>query len=322
MISSAQNDPPRTESRSGNIIKLPRRGKNPPPPPNPPDGSSGDGGDGPPPDDARRRLLGSLGACVVTGVSATLFVGDSSSVRTFTTDVGEQRSIPFRDGSTVMLNTDSSLRIWWDGTLLRAELLRGEVLFDMKPSRRLLVSIGDVEITEVGTVSAVRILDDGGVRVTVVEGDVWLAAPHIRKTPVFRNQRVSLPYRDHPSVVHTETFSEDDVRNQLSWRYGDLAFSCATLLSAAQEFGRYNRTKIEVVDPSDDELIGGIFSAIDPLAFVRSVTFLYPDISLEIDDISSDHRILRLRRRNSIRHRDKAQRRRENQCHPDLPRRL
>lgn len=213
------------------------------------------------------------------------WVSDSSLPRTYTTDVGERRSITLSDGSTVLLNTDSVLRLWQNGASVSAELVRGEALFDTKPNRhrRLRVSVRDVEIREAESLFTVRRADDG-VRVTVAEGTIFVSASDIHNMPLYRNQRVSLRYGETDPTLHIETLSRAEIDHQLSWRRGELVFDSATLTAAVSEVNRYSRIQIEVITPSEQEKIAGLFSATDPWNFARVVTQLYPNICLEVDN--------------------------------------
>lgn len=51
----------------------------------------------------------------------------------YSTGVGERKTVYFDDGSTAILNTDSSIAVSMDGPQRRVELLKGEVYFEVKP---------------------------------------------------------------------------------------------------------------------------------------------------------------------------------------------
>ena len=251
-----------------------------------------------PPKRHRARLTKFLRTISLTAVVPILLVaGNRLSVRTFITDVGQQKSIPLDDiGSSVLLNTDTEVRISQQDNSIRVDLMRGEALFDMKPNKRrqLLVTARDSYVTETDTVFCVRILADGEVRVTVESGSVYLASASFGRTQLFQNQQASIDYRDHPESLHKASFSSGQTHDLLSWRHGDVTFWCDTLSGAVEEFGRYSRTKIAMVGSFSDERIGGEFTATDPQAFATLVTALYPYIRLEIDTSDPTHRILRL----------------------------
>jgi len=254
-----------------------------------------------------------------------LATSDSRSVQTFIAEVGEIKPIPLGDGSVVTLNTDSVLRMLREGRVLHFELLRGEALFTMTPNRarHLLVSVGDLLITEAGTTFSVRIVDEGGVRVIVESGAVVLVSSHIPHTVVYRNQQVSLSNRDHPETLHSAYLTPDEVHDRLAWRSGEIVFHCASVADAAQEFSRYNRkVKIQVQGVPDAVRVGGEFVANDPLAFVQTIALVYPDVRLQIEDRDPDHRILHLIGMPPTRSPHSTQQTAEHQCHPPSDSRL
>ena len=265
-----------------------------------PESASGVPQDGPsqPSKQRRFRLMRVLRtAALIAVVPILLVAGNRLSVRTVTTDVGQQKSIPLDDaGSSVLLNTDTEVRISQQGNSIRVDLMRGEALFDMRPNKRrqLLVTARDSFVTETDTVFCVRILENGAVRVTVESGSIYLSSTRIGKTQLVANQQASIDYRDHPESLHKTSLSASETRDLLSWRHGDVTFWCDTVAGAVEEFGRYSRTKIAIVGPFSDERIGGEFTATDPQAFATLVTVVYPYIRLEIDSSDPTHRILKL----------------------------
>jgi transmembrane sensor len=238
------------------------------------------------------------GALIFFAVLITLITtSDSRTDETLVTDIGERNSITLSDGSVVTLNTNTSVRIAHESQVLHFELLRGEVLFAMSenPYRHLLVSAADVSIGEAGTTFAVRRVDSGDVLVTVESGTVFLVSAHVPRTLLVKNDQVSVPEGDRSEGLHTTHLTPLEVKDQLAWRNGELVFRHATLAEAAHEFGRYNRhVKIEVLGAAAAVQVGGAFSAGDPLAFAQSVTFLNPEVRLQIDAQNPERRILRL----------------------------
>jgi transmembrane sensor len=216
----------------------------------------------------------------------------------YVTDVGEQRSIPLGSASTAQMNTDSVLWLRREGKAIHAELLRGEVAFDLRQNwgGRLVVSAGGLEIRDIGTVFSVHMGDDGRVRITVVKGRVILSAVHIPETTVTQNEQAIVDSRDHPMSLKKKTSPATAIEDQLAWRYGELRFHCESISTASEEFNRYNSDKIVVVDDaSTPARLEGIFMATDPLAFVQSIQVLVPGLRVETEDAFDGHRIFRLR---------------------------
>src|SRR3569833_555342 len=109
---------------------------------------------------------------VFAGALATLsgfhLAGDAATIDFISSRVGEQRPVQLGD-AVFTLNTDSLIKMNVDGAALRVEVLRGEVLFNMLPDprRNLVVSARNLDIVDIATIFAVRLVDDGKAQVTV-----------------------------------------------------------------------------------------------------------------------------------------------------------
>jgi transmembrane sensor len=92
---------------------------------------------------------------------------------TFSTDIGERRSLTLADGSMVDLNARSQLRVEFSKTERRVELLNGQALFQVAKdkARPFIVHCGDATVRAVGTQFDVY-RKDSGTTITVLEGRV------------------------------------------------------------------------------------------------------------------------------------------------------
>lgn len=213
-------------------------------------------------------------ALAVAGAIATLsgfqLVGDAAAIEYVSSSIGEQRPVRLKDGSVITLNTDSVIKMNVDGPTLHVEILRGEVLFNMLPDplRHLVVSVKDLEIFDTATVFSVRLVDDDQIRVTVAEGEVWLSNGNLRQVPLVHNQQAVSDERAKRLELKKGLDSRA-IERQFAWREGRLVFVCEPLSQVAQEFNRYNLTKLEV-DPLIAKVqVGGEFSATDVMGFVE-----------------------------------------------------
>lgn len=213
-------------------------------------------------------------ALAVAGAIATLsgfqLVGDAATIEYVSSSVGEQRPVRLGDGSVITLNTDSVIKMNVDGTALHVEVLRGEVLFNMlpNPQRHLVVSARDLEIFDTATVFSVRLVDDGHIRVTVAEGEVRLSNGNLRQVPLAQNQQAVSDERAKRLELKKGLDSRM-IERQLAWREGRLVFVCEPLSQVAEEFNRYNLTKLEVDPLVANVQVGGEFSATDVMGFVE-----------------------------------------------------
>jgi transmembrane sensor len=181
------------------------------------------------------------------------------------------------DGSKVILNTDSAIRLAVTQEERRVQLERGEAFFEVAkdPGRPFVVSAGSRRVIAVGTKFSVRRTGDD-VRVFVTEGKVRFeddslgavprdsAKPANPSSDAARNAGSASASRDESAtllaagavaragnsgvIVQEKPLSE--VEDYLSWRSGYLTFRDIPLADAVAEFNRYNEQKIVIQDPA------------------------------------------------------------------------
>lgn len=243
----------------------------------------------------RRRVVG--GSLTILALILVLFVGDTSALRIFATDVGERESVELPDGTAVTLNTDSEVHSVCNGNNCQVELIRGEALFDTRRTRseRSPISAGSIRISGPRSLFSARI-ESGETRITVAKGNVVVSSLFAYHWSIHEGQRVVFRYFGGQERTQTDNLSQDELGRNLSWQFGQLEFYDEPLGLAVSEINRYNRTHIELIGPFDTERLNGRFASTDPLGFARSIALIYPNVRLEIDDSPPDHRVLRLRR--------------------------
>lgn len=97
---------------------------------------------------------------------------------TYTTDIGEQRTLALEDGSSVELNARTKIRVAFTEDARTIELLQGQALFKVakNPNRPFIVDSDGTRVRAVGTQFDVY-KKSTGTQITVVEGRVAVAAP-------------------------------------------------------------------------------------------------------------------------------------------------
>jgi transmembrane sensor len=236
----------------------------------------------------RRQLRRSLlrirtlaaGVVVAFGAAAALYFG-SAAEPDYKTPVGGTASVPVADGSRVILNTNSAIRISITGTERHVELDRGEAYFEVArdPARPFVVGAGNKRVVAVGTKFSVRRLGND-IRVSVTEGKVRI-----------EEQRESMSLLAAGSIANTregsilvQRESPTDVEESLSWRTGYLMFHENTLREAVAEFNRYNSRKIVIEDPTvGDVRLSGRFRTTEYEAFVRLLEAGFPIRAQRLD---------------------------------------
>lgn len=222
---------------------------------------------------ARRRApwfaaAAALVACAWLGFRAA---PPSAPTDRYATRIGEVLRLPLQDGSAVTLNSDSALRVRFDGARRQIDLLRGEALFDVAkdPRRPFVVSAGEARVVAVGTSFAVQRGADESLQVLVREGVVEVADVQPQPVRLSANHKASAR---RGLGIAVEPLPADELGRRLAWRDGMISFDGDTLAQAAAEFARYSRMRILIDDPAVAERrVVGLYSATDPAGFARAV---------------------------------------------------
>jgi transmembrane sensor len=237
---------------------------------------------------ARRgaRLNVWTGGAIACGMAVlalvlSMAVGDPWS-KTYTTSVGDQRTVKLPDGSVIHLNADSELAVRYSDAHRKIRLARGEALFTVAhdASRPFDVDAGSGVIRALGTQFNVYRRDHGAT-VSVVEGTVQISSV-LATTPVIANagDQVEVP-ESEPIIRQTIPV---EVEQALAWRERRLKFRDRSLQDVAKEFNRYNTRQIIVPDVrAQQKLLNGVFDADQPEALVKFLK-LDPMLSVEKSD--------------------------------------
>jgi transmembrane sensor len=227
---------------------------------------------------SRRKLVALIGTGGTLAAIAAL--GFSLPAAAITTGLGEVRLVTLEDGSTMMLNTQTSVRVRYAKHERSVELLYGEAYFTIlaDPKRPFFVDLPGKRLRTGSGTFRVRKLDGKPVDILADQARLELAAanapamlalpPASRLTfpPDTRIERLPAPQAIAPDLVSRE----------LAWREGKLAFEGEPLDQAAASFARYSKIRIEIRDPAlAREPVAGLFAASDPVGFSRAVAQLF-----------------------------------------------
>lgn len=196
------------------------------------------------------KLPLAMAACLVLtwlfhGELAILMQGD------YSTRVGERKTVYFDDGSTAMLNTDSSIAVSMDGPQRRVELLKGEVYFEVKPdpSRPFIVQADHSTTQVLGTRFFVHEKSDSD-EVKVVSGRVEVTGRRTLQPPVILHDREAVSI-DAAGLGETLLL---DSALATSWVNGFLVFENAPLESVISQIRRYRTGMVVYKDNALREL--------------------------------------------------------------------
>jgi transmembrane sensor len=183
----------------------------------------------------------------------------------YATVVGEQRTVPLPDGSVIVLNTDSAIRIHYTADRRSIELIQGQVNFQVAkdPARPFTVIAGDGEVRAVGTVFDVY-KSDKLVTVTLIEGKVAVTAQSSVEPPAAKD-RILLSAGEQLSYsagVVSVKRRNADLPRATAWHARKLDFADTSLSDAIAEANRYSRDQIVLDAPRlQNAHISGVFQA-------------------------------------------------------------
>jgi len=222
---------------------------------------------------SRRRMLAWTGAGGLAAASLAMLVVAVRPAAAITTGLGEVRLVTLDDGSTIVLNTQSSMRVRYSDSIRRVELLYGEAYFTVLPDgkRPFVVDLEGHPLRAARGTFRVRKLDDKPVDILVDQGAVSLGEAGTAGAVLMPAQtHLALP--EAGPIPAPQPIHADLVSRALAWREGRIAFEGEPLSEAAAEFARYSKTRIEIRDPAlAQEPITGLFAASDPIGFSRAV---------------------------------------------------
>ena len=233
-------------------------------------------------------------AAVLAGIAFgvwTLRAAIDSTPSAMATVLGEQRSVLLADGSTVTLNTDSEVRIHMTPTVRQLDLAHGEMLVDVAedPTRPFRVLSGRVVIEALGTRFNVYRRPDATV-VTVVEGRVLVDRsesprssamdPALEEAAPVTAGRLELNSGLQATIGPAAQLPElapADPEQATAWTRRRLVFEYRAVGDVAQQFNRYNRSHLLIVDPVlASRQITGVLDVNDSDAFVALLEGLEP----------------------------------------------
>ena len=241
-------------------------------------------------------------ACLA--IVSFFFLGADLSPGEYMTGTGEQHTIPLADGSKIILNTRSRLRVRFTQHGRDIELLEGEALFSVAKdtNRPFRVHVRHTIVEALGTQFSIY-LGNSGTKIAVTQGRVRVFE-NLNPTPVIvdpnglvwtdtatfpfyqplegpvvsagQEASVDTPDRFADFEVQTRRVGLEELERRLAWVNGSLFFSGETLGEAVEEFNRYNYRKLKVTDPTISQIrLGGKFETTNLDSFVQALKQVY-----------------------------------------------
>lgn len=252
-------------------------------------------------DNSRLRVTRKLAVAVsfASAAAAVLVLSLMFWPETYTTGIGEQRSLVLADGSTVELNSRSRIRIRFSSEQRGVELIEGQALFKVAKdhARPFVVDSGGTHVRAVGTQFDVYRKRHGTI-VTVVEGRVAVLAERDDGSMTFTEPEtgtlgpgllVSAGEQAAVNESSAQRLPNPNIDSATAWRQRELVFDTASLFDVAEEFNRYNTRRL-VIDKDDNYNfhISGVFSSTDPSSLIR---FLQARRELRVVETATEIRV-------------------------------
>jgi transmembrane sensor len=228
----------------------------------------------------RRMVMASALAFVAAG--ATFGAYRVANAGAYSTEVGEQRRVALDDGSLIILDTDSKVRVSLNDKRRQVELIRGRAHFEVARDsvRPFVVSAAGKQIAAGGSAFEVSRTHEQ-VCVLVTKGEVAVFDPKLTgKQMVDKGARVTLADTAAPKL------DRPDLARVTAWQHGRAVFDNDTLASAVAEMNRYSRRPIVIEGDAANLHVSGVYSTGDTEAFARSLATLLPlDVTLTSDQV-------------------------------------
>lgn len=220
-----------------------------------------------------RQVAWLAAASLAFAATCIWIVNPELSSQTYATNVGEQKNIVLKDGSTASLNTGTRLSFTERLRSREVNLITGEALFDVQhsPIRPFTVAAEKTRVKVVGTSFSVRNRESGS-RIEVVRGLVEVSPADDTASRLLRAGEAVETARG--------AFSSDiepvDVASVSQWRDGRVTFDGVPLSSMIEELRRYRLAPIQLLDPKLGTLqFTGSFSTTQPDLVLKLLPSLY-----------------------------------------------
>jgi transmembrane sensor len=239
---------------------------------------------------SRRPVMAAAALALLASITALFLWIDSDTAHSYSTGIGEQRTIQLLDGSTVELNARSRVKIRLTDRRRDVALIEGQALFRVAKDKQrpFVVQAGDAQVRAVGTEFDVYKKQAETV-VTVVEGRVetFSGADGADAAAIMLSAGEQLTVLPHTVTKPTRA----DTVAATAWVQKRLIFEETPLKEVAEEFNRYNRRPLTIDDAELQTLkISGVYSSTDPASLIN---FLRSQNSISVIETENQVRVVR-----------------------------
>lgn len=184
------------------------------------------------------------------------------------TAIGGFEQVRLEDGSELMLNTNTALRIQMDSDTRTAHMQRGEAFFRVEPdaSRPFHAVCGNAAATVLGTAFNVR-CDSDAMSVQVEQGSVRFGA-----WPDGAQTRLLLAGESSRYAPQNGLQPLEQDASAMAWTRRQLVFEDVALHAVVAQLQRYMEPTLRIVDPAAGAIrVSGVFGTEQPLQALRAL---------------------------------------------------
>lgn len=199
----------------------------------------------------------------------------------YVTATAQRQQIALPDGSSVLLDAESTLHVRYGLDRRDLVLSQGQAQFQVArdAQRPFVVKAADGEVRALGTEFQVRVVGDD-VTVTLLEGTVAVDIPPVLGGLVASAQSTVLQAGEqvrYSSPRKPVDKAPADIEVAEAWPQGDLVFKRWKLDALVAEMNRHADTKIRIDDPTLQALVvNGRFRAGDQRALILALEHQWP----------------------------------------------
>lgn len=203
-----------------------------------------------------RGMLGPAGVLVLVGIVAAFGCFQLVALRgakdMVATHVGETRGVTLEDGTRMVLDTGSRVKITFSASTRDIELVQGQAHFEVahEAQRPFRVHTSAVEVVAVGTAFDVAALP-ARTTVTLIEGRVKVRAIKGASAGVSRVEMLT-PGQQWGVDAAGQSLGEKEVKiaDVTAWQRGNVVIDDDPLEEALAVINRYSNTQIVIRDPA------------------------------------------------------------------------
>ncbi len=233
---------------------------------------------------------------------------------TYTTEIGEQKTIQLLDNSSLLLDADSQVKVVYSDHERNFWLQKGEAHFKVAKNKHRPFNVYALNgrVQAVGTAFNVSLQDNRNFDVLVTEGKIALAIAK-NSIPSTQNKANINPLADisymtagqYTSVSSSSSFeqakqaalnnlttlSASQIQAAQAWQSGELIFSGEPLAEVITKLKRYTHLEIQIQSEHLAQLkIGGRFEVSRVEDWVKSLEY---NFNLEVKKVSANKIIIR-----------------------------